>query len=141
MPFLPGAGAGAVAAAGAAAAARRAPPDTSARASSPPITAVPTQIFFIAMPPFAALTHGAPLPPSCCCPSKAAPETSSPVLKAADCCNPEISQRARLEAEAVRPADHDPVQLVTALVGAASVPSLVSPSERPAPAWQRHGPA
>jgi hypothetical protein len=81
------------------------------------------------------------LRPSCCCPSKAAPETSSPVVKAADCCNPEITQRTRLEAEAVRPADHDLVPLVTALVGAACVPSLASPTERPARAWQRHGPA
>jgi hypothetical protein len=81
------------------------------------------------------------LRPSCCCPPKAAPAPSGPVVKAADCCNPEIAQSTRPAAEAVRPADHDPAQFEATAFVAASLPLLTSPIGRLDRAWQRHGPA
>ena len=82
------------------------------------------------------------LRPACCCPQKAAAETSGPVVKAADCCNPEVAQSTRPAAEAARPANRDLVQVATAAIVAASLARLLaSPIERLDRAWQRHGPA
>ena len=81
------------------------------------------------------------LRPACCCPQKAEAETSGPVVKAADCCDPVVAQSARPAAEAVRPANRDLVQVATAAIVAAPLPSLASPIERLDRAWQRHGPA
>jgi hypothetical protein len=78
---------------------------------------------------------------SCCCPHKAATESSGPVVKAADCCDQEATQSTRLTVVATIPANHDLVQVATAAIVAAPLPSLASPIERLDRAWQRHGPA
>ena len=79
---------------------------------------------------------------SCCCPHKAAPEDAGPAVKAADCCDKELAQSTRLTAVATTPASHrDLVQVATAAIGAAPLPSLASPIERLDRASQRHGPA
>src|SRR5512134_211333 len=80
------------------------------------------------------------LRPTCCCPQKAEAETSGPVVKAADCCDPVVAQGARPAAEAARPATRDFVQVATTAIVAPSMPLLVSPIERLDRAWQRHGP-
>jgi hypothetical protein len=77
---------------------------------------------------------------TCCCPQKAQTGGAGPVVKAADCCNAEVAQNARPPAEAVRPANHDHVQVATAVIVAAPLRSLAPPIERLARAWQRHGP-
>jgi len=81
------------------------------------------------------------LRPTCCCPQKAEAETSGPVVKAADCCDPVVAQGVRPAAEAARPAIRDHVQVATTAIVAPSLPSLASPIERLDRAWQRHGPA
>lgn len=77
---------------------------------------------------------------TCCCPKQAETESAGPVVKAADCCDAEIALNARPPAEAVRAANHDHVQVATAAIVAAPLPSLASPIERLDRAWQRHGP-
>ncbi len=79
------------------------------------------------------------LRPTCCCPREAEAESSGPVVKAADCCDREVTQSTRLTAEAARPANRDLVQLATATL-ASSVPSLASPIERLDRAWRAHDP-
>ena len=81
------------------------------------------------------------LRPACCCPQKPEAETSGPVVKAGDCCDPVVAQGARSAAEAARPATRDLVQVATAAIVAPSLSSLVSPIERLDRAAQRHGPA
>ena len=82
------------------------------------------------------------LRPTCCCPQKAEAETSGPVVKAADCCDPAVvAQGARPAAEAARPATRDLVQVATTAIVAPLFPSLASPIQRLDRAWQRHGPA
>ena len=81
------------------------------------------------------------LRPTCCCPRKAEAETSGPVVKAADCCDPVVAQGARPAAEAARPATPDFVQVATTAIVAPVFSSLASPIERLDRAWQRHGPA
>ena len=78
---------------------------------------------------------------TCCCPHKAESESAGPVVKAADCCNTEITQSSRLTAVAANPAHRDLVQIATAGIIAAPLPSLTLPAERLDRAWQRHGPA
>ena len=63
------------------------------------------------------------------------------MVKAADCCDAEVTQSTRPTAEAARPAHRDLVQVATAAIVAAPLPSLASPIERLDRAWQRHGPA
>ena len=80
------------------------------------------------------------LRPACCCPQKAEAETSGPVVKAADCCDPVAAQTARPAAEAARPATRDLVQVATTAIVAPSLPSLASPIGPLDRAGQRHGP-
>jgi len=81
------------------------------------------------------------LRPACCCPHKAEADTSGPVVKAADCCDPVVGQGARPAAEAARPATRDLVQVATTAIAMPSFSSLASPIERRDRVWQRHGPA
>jgi hypothetical protein len=81
------------------------------------------------------------LRPACCCPQKVGAETSRPVVKAADCCDPVVAQDARPAAEAARLATRDLAQGATTAIIAPSLPLPVSPIERLDRAWQRHGPA
>ena len=81
------------------------------------------------------------LRPACCCPQKAGAETSGPVVKAADCCDPVVAQGARPAAEAARPATRDLVQVATTAIVAPALSLPASPIERLDRAWQRHGPA
>jgi hypothetical protein len=81
------------------------------------------------------------LRPACCCPQKAEAETSGPIVKAADCCDPVVAQGARPAGEAARPATRDFVQVAPAAIVAPSLSSLVAPIARLDRAWQRHGPA
>lgn len=81
------------------------------------------------------------LRPACCCPQKAEAETSGPVVKAADCCDPVVGQGARPAAEAARLATRDLVQVATTAIVAPSHSSLAPPIERLDRASQRHGPA
>ncbi len=81
------------------------------------------------------------LRPACCCPAKAAPANPGPVVKAADCCDTEVTQSTQLEAEAVRPASHEPVGAAIAAIVATPLFAFASPLERLERAGQRHGPA
>ena len=80
------------------------------------------------------------LRPTCCCPQKAEAETSGPVVKAADCCDPVVARGARPAAEAARPATRDLTEVATTAIVVPSLPLLVSPIERLDRASQRHGP-
>ena len=80
------------------------------------------------------------LRPACCCPQKAEAETSGPVVKAADCCDPVAAQDARPAAEAARPASRDLTEAAMTAIVAPSLALLVSPIERVDRASQRHGP-
>ena len=79
------------------------------------------------------------LRPTCCCPQKPEAESAGPAVKAADCCNTEVTQNARPTAEAAPPTNRDLVQVATAVVAPSSL-SLASPLEAGDRDWQRHGP-
>jgi hypothetical protein len=78
---------------------------------------------------------------SCCCPHKAESESAGSVVKAADCCNTEVTQSTRQAAVATNQAHRDLVQVATAATVAVPLPSLASPIERLDRAWKRYGPA
>jgi hypothetical protein len=76
---------------------------------------------------------------SCCCPHEAATEDAGPVVKAADCCDQEITQSTRVPAMAANPAPRDLVQVAAAAIVAPPLPAYASAIERADLAWQRHG--
>jgi len=78
---------------------------------------------------------------SCCCPHKAATEDAGPVVKAADCCEQEVTQGTRTTAVAASAAHRDLVEVAVAAIVVAPLPSFAPPTERLDRAWQRHGPA
>ena len=77
---------------------------------------------------------------ACCCPHKAESESAGPVVKAADCCNAEVTQSARPAAEAAAPAIAISFRLRRPRSSGA-VASLAPPIARIDRAAQRYGPA
>lgn len=78
---------------------------------------------------------------TCCCPQKAESQSAGPVVKAADCCNTEVTQKARPAAETAGPTNRDLVQVVRAIFVLSSLPSLAPRIDGVDRAWQRRGPA
>jgi hypothetical protein len=78
---------------------------------------------------------------TCCCAHEGEHESSGPVVKAQDCCDQEIAQNQRPQAEAASSPTRDLAPIAAVALVVAPVP-LVEPStdlfDRPA---QRHGPA
>jgi hypothetical protein len=78
---------------------------------------------------------------TCCCPQKTESESAGPVVKAADCCNAEVTQNARPAAEVARPMNRGHVQVATTTFVVPSLPSLAPTIARIDRTAQRFGPA
>jgi len=78
---------------------------------------------------------------TCCCSHEDEKQSSGPVVKAQDCCDPEVSEGVRPTAEAAHPTTHDLASIATAAVPVASIALVTAPIADLGRAAQRHGPA
>jgi hypothetical protein len=81
------------------------------------------------------------LRPTCCCPQGDADEPTGPVVKAQDCCDPEVAQSDRPPAVASRPSDHGAAPEAAVAIDFVPALAVTPPTEALRRAAQRHGPA
>jgi hypothetical protein len=77
---------------------------------------------------------------TCCCSHEDEKPSSGPIVKAQDCCDPEVSASERPTAEAAPPTTHELAALVAAALPVASIGFVAAPTEQLGRAAQRHGP-
>jgi hypothetical protein len=78
---------------------------------------------------------------TCCCLHEDEDQSSGPVVKAQDCCDPQASESARPTAEAAHPATYDLASISTSAVAVATIAHLTAPIAELRRGAQRHGPA
>jgi hypothetical protein len=78
---------------------------------------------------------------ACCCSHEAEHESSGPVFKAQDCCDPQVPQHQRPKAEAASSQTHDLAAVAVVAVLASAVPSDPPALDRFDRAALRHDPA
>src|SRR5215471_13455008 len=76
---------------------------------------------------------------TCCCSHEDEEQSSGPVVKAQDCCDPEVSESVRPTAEAAHPTTYDPASIATAVVPVAPLALVTAPIAELGSAAQRHG--
>jgi hypothetical protein len=78
---------------------------------------------------------------ACCCPHGEQPESAAPAVKAADCCDRELSQGDRPPAEAAISADRSESTVLAVAPAPSVTVSIAPPVRRGEPQGGRYGPA